>query len=81
MVWMESRVAAPAIKSSLQVENVGMIFDRDDKQTRVLEDISLEVGEGEFVVSSRSVRMRQIDAAEHHGWFFVSYTWRRESRW
>jgi NitT/TauT family transport system ATP-binding protein len=46
---MESRVASTAIKSSLQVENVGMIFDRDGKQTRVLEDISLEVGEGEFV--------------------------------
>jgi NitT/TauT family transport system ATP-binding protein len=46
---MESRVAAPAIKSSLQVENVGMIFDRDGKQTSVLEDISLEVGEGEFL--------------------------------
>jgi len=46
---MESRVAAPAIKSSLQVENVSMIFDRDGKQTSVLEDISLEVGEGEFL--------------------------------
>ena len=49
MVSMESRVAAPAIKSSLQVENVGMIFDRDGKQTIVLEDISLEVGKGEFL--------------------------------
>jgi NitT/TauT family transport system ATP-binding protein len=46
---MESRVVAPAIKSSLQVENVGMIFDRDGKQTSVLEDISLEVGKGEFL--------------------------------
>jgi NitT/TauT family transport system ATP-binding protein len=46
---MESRVAVPAIKSSLQVEGVGMIFDRDGKQTSVLEDISLEVGEGEFL--------------------------------
>jgi NitT/TauT family transport system ATP-binding protein len=48
-VSMESRVAATAIKSSLQVENVRMIFDRDGKQTSVLEDISLEVGEGEFL--------------------------------
>jgi NitT/TauT family transport system ATP-binding protein len=46
---MESKVTATAIKSSLQVENVGMIFDRDGQQTSVLEDISLEVGEGEFV--------------------------------
>src|ERR1700722_8688208 len=46
---MEAKVAATAVKSSLQVENVGMIFDRDGQQTNVLEDISLEVGEGEFV--------------------------------
>jgi NitT/TauT family transport system ATP-binding protein len=49
VVSMESKVAATAVKSSLQVENVGMIFDRDGQQTNVLEDISLEVGEGEFV--------------------------------
>jgi NitT/TauT family transport system ATP-binding protein len=49
VVSMESRVASTVITSSLQVENVGMIFDRDGKQTKVLEDISLEVGEGEFV--------------------------------
>ena len=49
MVSMEPRGAAPAIKSSLQVENVEMIFDRDGKQTSVLENISLEVGEGEFL--------------------------------
>jgi NitT/TauT family transport system ATP-binding protein len=49
VVSMESNVAATAIKLTLQVENVGMIFDRDGQQTRVLEDISLEVGEGEFV--------------------------------
>lgn len=49
MVSMESSVASTAIKLSLQVENVGMIFDRDGQQISVLEDISLEVGEGEFV--------------------------------
>ena len=49
MVSIEPRGAAPAIKSSLQVENVEMIFDRDGKQTSVLENISLEVGEGEFL--------------------------------
>jgi NitT/TauT family transport system ATP-binding protein len=49
VVSMESRVASTAIKSSLQVENVGMTFDGDGQQTIVLEDISLEVGEGEFV--------------------------------
>jgi ABC-type nitrate/sulfonate/bicarbonate transport system ATPase subunit len=38
-----------AIKSSLQVENVRMIFDRDGKRTSVLDNINLTVGEGEFV--------------------------------
>ncbi|NYF78082.1 ABC transporter ATP-binding protein [Granulicella arctica] len=46
---MEPSVTAPATKSSLQAENVGMIFDRDGKQTSVLEDINLEVGQGEFL--------------------------------
>jgi NitT/TauT family transport system ATP-binding protein len=49
VISMESSVAAPTSKSSLQVEDVGMIFDRDGKQTSVLENISLDVGEGEFL--------------------------------
>jgi NitT/TauT family transport system ATP-binding protein len=49
VVSIESRVAATEIKSALQAENIRMIFDRDGQQTSVLEDISLEVGEGEFV--------------------------------
>ncbi|MEO6803477.1 MAG: ABC transporter ATP-binding protein [Granulicella sp.] len=49
MTPVQSGVAAHAISSSLQVENVGMVFDRDGKKTCVLEDISLEVGEGEFL--------------------------------
>jgi ABC-type nitrate/sulfonate/bicarbonate transport system ATPase subunit len=46
---MESSVAATARRSSLKVESVGMIFDRDGQQTSVIENISLEVEEGEFV--------------------------------
>jgi NitT/TauT family transport system ATP-binding protein len=49
VAWMESSVIAPPIESSLQIQNVGMTFDRDGKQTSVLEDISLEVGRGEFL--------------------------------
>ncbi|WP_158944756.1 ABC transporter ATP-binding protein [Granulicella sp. S190] len=46
---MESSVAASATRIAVQVEDVGMIFTRDGKQTLVLDNINLEVGEGEFV--------------------------------
>ena len=36
-------------KVKLQVEHLHTVFTRDGKSTPVLEDISLEVGEGEFV--------------------------------
>jgi NitT/TauT family transport system ATP-binding protein len=45
----EPVVAATALKTKLSVEHVGMTFKRDGKDMSVLEDIRLEVGEGEFV--------------------------------
>lgn len=43
-------VSVPAaITTKLSVERVSMVFERDGKSTRVLNDISLEVGDGEFV--------------------------------
>jgi ABC-type nitrate/sulfonate/bicarbonate transport system ATPase subunit len=45
----EKSEAATALKTKLSVENVGMTFNRDGKSTHVLEDIHLEVGDGEFV--------------------------------
>jgi ABC-type nitrate/sulfonate/bicarbonate transport system ATPase subunit len=43
-------VATPAIVSTkLSVEHVSMTFTRDGKSTHVLEDINLEVNNGEFV--------------------------------
>ena len=44
-----SEVAAAAFPSSMQVENVGMTFDRDGKQTSVLATINLAVSRGEFL--------------------------------
>ncbi len=38
-----------AVKAKLCVEQVGMVFERDGKSTHVLENIDLEVGDGEFV--------------------------------
>ncbi|MGB9032009.1 MAG: ABC transporter ATP-binding protein [Acidobacteriaceae bacterium] len=38
-----------AVATKLSVERVSMVFERDGKSTRVLNDISLEVGDGEFV--------------------------------
>lgn len=38
-----------AATTKLSVEHVSMVFDRDGKSTHVLNDINLEVGDGEFV--------------------------------
>ena len=43
-------IAAPAaIATKLAVDHVSMVFERDGKTTPVLDDISLEVADGEFV--------------------------------
>lgn len=43
-------VSVPAaVTTKLSVERVGMVFQRDGKSTHVLNDINLEVGNGEFV--------------------------------
>jgi NitT/TauT family transport system ATP-binding protein len=36
-------------KTKLRAEHINMVFRRDGKITRVLEDINLDVGDGEFV--------------------------------
>jgi NitT/TauT family transport system ATP-binding protein len=46
---LQESIAAPALKTKLSVENVSVSFQRDGQSTSVLENISLEVGEGEFV--------------------------------
>jgi NitT/TauT family transport system ATP-binding protein len=48
-VSVKESVVTPALKTKLAVENVGMTFKRDGKSTLVLENINLEVGDGEFV--------------------------------
>ncbi len=45
----KASVVAPALKTKLSVENVSMTFARDGKKTAVLENINLEVGDGEFL--------------------------------
>lgn len=40
---------SPVLKTKLSVENVSMTFKRDGNSTPVLENINLEVGDGEFV--------------------------------
>jgi len=46
---IEGGSAHPAVKSKLQVEHLGVTFTRDGKSMRVLENINLEVKEGEFI--------------------------------
>lgn len=51
MVSTETVVMNPTLqtKTKLRAEHVNMVFKRDGKTTRVLEDINLDVGDGEFV--------------------------------
>ncbi len=46
---LKESVVASALKTKLSVENASMTFKRDGKSTPVLENISLEVRDGEFV--------------------------------
>lgn len=49
MSLAEAMVTPVAVKTKLRTEHVDMTFARDGKATRVLENINLEVGDGEFV--------------------------------
>ena len=49
MPQTQSVVAPPALKTKLSVDRVSMVFERDGQHTDVLDDIDLEVGDGEFV--------------------------------
>jgi NitT/TauT family transport system ATP-binding protein len=46
---MSQTAPAVAVKTKLRAENISMIFNRDGKRTSVLENIGLEIREGEFV--------------------------------
>jgi NitT/TauT family transport system ATP-binding protein len=49
-VSLTQPVSVPAaVTTKLSVEHVSMVFERDGKSTHVLNDINLEVGDGEFV--------------------------------
>ncbi|MGC2637439.1 MAG: ABC transporter ATP-binding protein [Acidobacteriaceae bacterium] len=49
MSQTQAAVAPVALKTKLAVDSVSMVFERDGKRTEVLNNISLEVGDGEFV--------------------------------
>jgi ABC-type nitrate/sulfonate/bicarbonate transport system ATPase subunit len=42
-------LAGAGLKTKLSVDHVSMVFERDGKRTEVLNNIDLEVGDGEFV--------------------------------
>jgi NitT/TauT family transport system ATP-binding protein len=44
-----SIAAAKAVKTKLKAEGINMVFSRDGNRVSVLNDVNLEVGEGEFV--------------------------------
>jgi NitT/TauT family transport system ATP-binding protein len=49
MLLVKETVVAPVLKAKLSVENVRVTFKGDGKSTPVLENINLEVRDGEFV--------------------------------
>lgn len=49
MPLMEPFVTPAALHTKLRVEHVNMVFNRDGKSMPVLNDINLEVGDGEFL--------------------------------
>jgi len=48
-VLVKESIAIPALKTKLAVENVSVTFKRDGKNMPVLENINLEVRDGEFI--------------------------------
>jgi len=42
-------LAARVMKAKLRMEHVGMVYERDGKRVAVLDDINLEVADGEFI--------------------------------
>ncbi len=49
MSLLEVPIPSPALVTKLRIEKLDMTFQRDGKTTSVLDNISLEVGDGEFV--------------------------------
>ncbi len=49
MLRTRETIPAVSLKTKLHIENVSMAFDRDGKSMPVLENINLDVGEGEFL--------------------------------
>lgn len=49
MSLMEAVITSPAISTKLSADRINMSFQRDDSKISVLEDVSLEVGRGEFL--------------------------------
>ncbi len=45
----ETLKTPPVPRKKLQMDHVGMVFERDGKSVSVLEDINLDVSEGEFI--------------------------------
>ena len=52
--------------SKLSVEKVSKRFRTSQGEIQALEEVSLQVGEGEFVCLVGAERLRQIDPAQHH---------------
>jgi NitT/TauT family transport system ATP-binding protein len=46
---MDDRTTPPVTPAKLRLDHVGKVFERDGKSTAVLEDLNLDVADGEFI--------------------------------
>lgn len=49
----------------IKTEKLSMLFTTEEVQTKALNDVTLQVEQGEFVAIMGTVRMRQIHLAEY----------------
>ena len=49
MASTEAVVTEPGAGQKLRIEHVGMVYERDGESVAALEDINLDVSEGEFI--------------------------------
>ena len=64
----EAVLTEPGAGLKLRVEHLGMVYERDGESVAALEDINLDVSEGEFIcICLWSFRLRQVHTSERFG--------------
>ncbi len=73
--------AASSAGAKLRMQHVGMVFERDGKTIPVLEDLNLDVQQGEFICVVGPSGCGEVDAAECDGGISFADEWVGFDRW